>query len=172
MTTFTKNQHIVTLTVAKGADHNDVEHTLQPGARGFVDSIETLPAPQGLTYTVVIETGLDDESHIVNVFDETDGDITQFISPTIVHQFETSGEAYDATQYRDDIANGDVLLVVSEGVVGVADTWPVAVTIAAGKLHTPGEGYSLASVFEGRAAAVGIAAAKAVATRHGFAVRE
>lgn len=80
MTTFTKDQRIQTLVVTKGADHNDVEHTLQPGAVGFIDSIETLPG-QGVTFTVVIKTDSDDdESHIVNVFDETDGDITQFIA--------------------------------------------------------------------------------------------
>ncbi len=51
------------------------------------------------------------------------------------HAFESTGEAYDAVQCDDDIDNGDALDVASEGVVGLANTWPVAVTAAAGKLH-------------------------------------
>lgn len=88
-----------------------------------------------------------------------------------VHEFETSGEAYDACQCDETIANGDVLLIASEGVVGVADTWPVAVTFAYGKLHTPGEGYTLAACLEGRAAASGIHFAKVIAERLGFEIR-
>lgn len=54
------------------------------------------------------------------------------------HAFESTGEAYDAVQCDDDIDNGDVLDVASEGVVGLAYTWPVAVTAGAGKLHRIG----------------------------------
>lgn len=79
MTTFQPNQRITTLVETKGADHNDVEHILPVGQRGFIESIETLPA-QGITHTVVIWTGTDGE-HIVNVFDEGDGPITDFIAP-------------------------------------------------------------------------------------------
>jgi hypothetical protein len=89
-----------------------------------------------------------------------------------VHQFESSGEAYDATQCDESIKNGDVLVIASEGVIGIADTWPVAVTIAKGELHEPAEGYTLARCFEGREARFGIEAAKAVAADYGFAVRE
>lgn len=169
---FTKGQLIVTLVQTIGADHQDIEHTLAPGAQGFIDSIEVLPN-QGVAYTVVIKTDADDEeSHIVNVFDETDGDIAQFIAPGTIHEFETTGEAYDATQCDDNIADGDVLLIAREGVVAIADTWPLAVTVAAGKLHTPGDGLTLERSLERRAALTGIAAAKAVAAKHGFAVRE
>lgn len=52
----------------------------------------------------------------------------------ILH-FETSGGAYDAAMSDDTIQKGDVLVVESEGVVGLADTWPVAVTLEAGQLH-------------------------------------
>jgi hypothetical protein len=93
------------------------------------------------------------------------------VAAPAVHEFETTGEAYDATQCDDTIANGDVLLIVSEGVVGVADTWPVAVTFARGHLHTPGEGYTLAQCLEGRAAARGIHFAKVIAERLGFEIR-
>ncbi|MEU7802640.1 UvrD-helicase domain-containing protein [Micromonospora arborensis] len=46
-----------------------------------------------------------------------------------VHHFASSGEAYNASQVRDDIRSGDVLVVTSEGVIGVLDqAWPVALT--------------------------------------------
>ena len=51
------------------------------------------------------------------------------------HGFATTGNAYDATQTDEDIASGDTLLVLPEGVVGVAHCWPFAVTTAAGLLH-------------------------------------
>jgi len=52
----------------------------------------------------------------------------------VVHQFESTGAAYDACQVG--IARvGDVLVVESEGVVGLADTWPVALTSDCGDLH-------------------------------------
>ena len=63
--------------------------------------------------------------------------------------FPTSREAYDASQtglawvpgvdemdgQEVDVVNGDILVVVPERVVGVVDTWPVAVTEAHGALH-------------------------------------
>ncbi|MFD5763615.1 hypothetical protein ACFWIZ_53015 [Streptomyces sp. NPDC127044] len=54
-----------------------------------------------------------------------------------VHRFAgTSAEAYDATQCRDDIRDGDVLVVEAEGVVGFLDAaWPVAITKAHGEFH-------------------------------------
>lgn len=52
-----------------------------------------------------------------------------------VHQFGDTGQAYDACQCCDFIKDGDLLVIESERVVGVADTWPFAVTKACGKLH-------------------------------------
>lgn len=53
-----------------------------------------------------------------------------------VHRFDDTREAYDATQCRDDIRDGDVLVVESEGVVGFLDeAWPVALTKAHGEFH-------------------------------------
>lgn len=49
---------------------------------------------------------------------------------------ESSGDAYDATQCDESIANGDPLVIQDEGVVGLAWTWPVAVTVKAGELHS------------------------------------
>lgn len=54
----------------------------------------------------------------------------------IAYQFDDTGEAYDATQCRDELAaNGHALVIPSEGVVGLSYTWPVAVTRELGKLH-------------------------------------
>jgi hypothetical protein len=51
-----------------------------------------------------------------------------------IETFETTKDAYDATQCCD-IPRGTVLHIPSEGVVGVADTWPFAVTADYGSLH-------------------------------------
>jgi hypothetical protein len=50
-----------------------------------------------------------------------------------VHEFESSEEAYGACQC--ELNDGEVLHIPSEGVVGLAWTWPVAVTAAHGELH-------------------------------------
>lgn len=55
---------------------------------------------------------------------------------TKVHTFSSTGRAYDACQ-GDEIKNGDILLIPSEKVVGLAWTWPVAVTVEYGALHIP-----------------------------------
>lgn len=52
-----------------------------------------------------------------------------------VHTFTSTGDAYDETQCNENIANGDILVIESEGVVGIADTWPFAITQALGQLH-------------------------------------
>jgi hypothetical protein len=52
------------------------------------------------------------------------------------HYFETSGHAYNASQCDENIQTGDLLIILSEKVIGIADTWPFAVTKAHGKLHT------------------------------------
>ena len=54
---------------------------------------------------------------------------------TAIHRFESTAEAYDACQCDDTIRTGDVLIVAPEGVVGIAGTWPVAVTQAHGEFH-------------------------------------
>ncbi|ALC14680.1 MULTISPECIES: hypothetical protein [Sphingomonadaceae] len=53
-----------------------------------------------------------------------------------IHAFETTGNAYDATQIDEAIETGDTLLVHAEGVVAVAMTWPFAITTAHGHLHS------------------------------------
>jgi hypothetical protein len=63
----------------------------------------------------------------------------------MIHTFESSGRAYDACQCDETIKRGDILLIESEGVIGIADTWPVSVTVAHGHLHTPADGWTLDS---------------------------
>lgn len=71
------------------------------------------------------------------------GDVEEYTGESGVWFFESTGAAYDATQTDERINKGDVLVIDSEQVVGIADTWPIAVTIQAGKLHTPAEGTTL-----------------------------
>lgn len=52
-----------------------------------------------------------------------------------IHEFESTQEAYNATQTDDNIQDGDTLIIPSEKVVGVAMTWPFAVTWETGALH-------------------------------------
>lgn len=51
------------------------------------------------------------------------------------HRFGSTGEAYDDCQCDENIKDGDTLVIRSERVVGVADTWPFAVTKEHGSLH-------------------------------------
>ena len=53
-----------------------------------------------------------------------------------IHTFPDTGLAYDACQCDDTIKDGDILLIEREGVVGIADTWPIAITEKHGVLHT------------------------------------
>ncbi|MFD7661283.1 hypothetical protein [Streptomyces sp. NPDC059788] len=53
-----------------------------------------------------------------------------------VWTFYSTGEAYGAVQCRDDIQDGDVLVIEREQVIGIADTWPFALTENHGDLHT------------------------------------
>lgn len=54
-----------------------------------------------------------------------------------VHTFTDSRTAYDHTQYRNDIHDGDVLFIPSENVAGfLMQAWPVAVSPNHGELHT------------------------------------
>lgn len=103
-----------------------------------------------------------------------------------IHVFDSTGEAYDACQtgltFRYDeekglvvetkVETGDVLVIPSERVVGVCDTWPVAVTANYGKLHATAEGVTLAEALQGRKALRGLEAAQAEASRLGYGFLE
>ncbi|MBL1115374.1 hypothetical protein JK364_23675 [Streptomyces sp. 110] len=52
-----------------------------------------------------------------------------------VHSFASTMEAYNATQCYEEIRDGDVLLIESEKVIGIASTWPFALTESFGELH-------------------------------------
>jgi hypothetical protein len=75
---------LVTLRVATSGD--DCEGTFQEvpsGATGTIDEIAVYPWPQGVSVTVVIDTGKRDANGetltIVNVFDEDGGPLTDFL---------------------------------------------------------------------------------------------
>ena len=55
-------------------------------------------------------------------------------TPNIWH-FDSTVEAYDACQCREDIKTGDILVIENEQVIGLADCWPVALTKERGELH-------------------------------------
>ncbi len=66
-----------------------------------------------------------------------------------IHAFASTGNAYDAVQTDETIVAGDTLLMLDERVVGVAMTWPFAVTAEVGKLHAvcePGAGETLGHI--------------------------
>ena len=92
-----------------------------------------------------------------------------------VHEFETSGQAYNRVQTEDWIKNGDVLVIPSEKVVGIAfSAWPAAVTKARGHLHgftdptAPPAGESYDTPEEVAAWAEGWAKAREVAQAKGW----
>jgi hypothetical protein len=76
---FNIGQRVTMLTETKGDDHDSIEHTLPLGSDGLIECIEQLDAPQGLTFTVWIPVDEAAGRGIVNVFDEGDGPITNFI---------------------------------------------------------------------------------------------
>jgi hypothetical protein len=54
-----------------------------------------------------------------------------------VHHFDSTREAYNATQWNDEIRDGDVLVITSEKVIGVLnEAWPFALTVRHGELQT------------------------------------
>jgi hypothetical protein len=77
---FTLGQRVTTMVVTRGADHEDNEHTILPGADALIECIEMLAPPQGLTFTLWIPVNELEGRGIVNVFDEDDGPITNFIT--------------------------------------------------------------------------------------------
>ena len=52
-----------------------------------------------------------------------------------IHNFHDSGMAYDMCQCDENVKTGDILNITCENVVGLAHTWPVAVTINFGSFH-------------------------------------
>ncbi|MFD9868564.1 hypothetical protein ACFXI8_27345 [Streptomyces niveus] len=81
--------------------------------------------------------------------------------------FDSTGEAYGAVQCRDDIRDGDVLVVESEQVIGIAHTWPFALTEAHGELQRFRKGLDPPTWEDGKHAP-GVAVAEREAARMGF----
>ncbi|MFJ5725827.1 hypothetical protein [Streptomyces sp. NPDC093149] len=50
--------------------------------------------------------------------------------------FHSTADAYGACQVREEIRDGDVLVIEREQVIGIAHTWPFALTEKRGDLHT------------------------------------
>lgn len=70
---------------------------------------------------------------------------------TKVHTFDSSKEAYDASQTQDEIHDGDLLFVPSEQLAGVlVGAWPVAVTEQRGEFHRLAEGITWETFEDGR----------------------
>lgn len=51
------------------------------------------------------------------------------------HEFTSTMDAYDKSQWCEDVTNGDILWIPSEAIIGVADAWPYAITEERGHLH-------------------------------------
>jgi len=79
---FAPDQKVKLLIETKGADHEDIEHTMPPGAGGVICSIERYTNDQGVVVTVWIPVDDSNERGIVNAFDELDGPITNFLEAT------------------------------------------------------------------------------------------
>ena len=52
------------------------------------------------------------------------------------HTFDSTGDAGKACQCDGNVKKGDILLVPSEDVVGIADVWPIAITKNHGEFHS------------------------------------
>lgn len=112
---------------------------------------------------------------------------------TKIHYLDDTDEAYDVSNtgvafvphhgmgfteyYEVEVNTGDILVIESEGVVGVADAWPVAVTKEAGNLHHLGAGNmeladALAGGLEPRVTVASLKRAIEVAERYGFEVHD
>lgn len=61
----------------------------------------------------------------------------------MIHFFDSTSEAYDACNCDPIVNRGDTILIPDEHVVGVADTWPFAITKNNGSLHKVVEGADL-----------------------------
>jgi hypothetical protein len=99
----------------------------------------------------------------VNVYDVANRQIAVFDGGV------TTGEAYGVTQCHDTIRDKCVLILPTEGVVGVmVSAWPTAVTAKTGEFHSLDEAYPFAERHPEYADAFGVA--RGVAKALGFEV--
>lgn len=89
-----------------------------------------------------------------------------------VHEFDSTEEAYDASQWSADIKDGDILFVADEAVVGFFyKAWPIAVTVKSNEFHraSHASNYALDQEEEFAPYALSIKLARKLAHRNGFA---
>lgn len=71
------------------------------------------------------------------------------VAAPAIHCFGSTADAQDATD-SDELVDGDVLVVPSEGIVAILKlAWPAALTAAHGELHRPVETYAAGDRFVG-----------------------
>lgn len=88
-----------------------------------------------------------------------------------VHEFATTGLAYDYVQSSDTVKDGDILLIDHEKVVGIATTWPIAVTKAHGELHVVGNGHTIDEIAKEKGFTDSLKQARELAKSKGWDVR-
>lgn len=75
---FSVGDHVVISVPCSGEDHEGNYHELSAGRTGTIDRIDVWDLPQGVSFTINIP--VDADHNIVNVFDEGDGPIGQFLT--------------------------------------------------------------------------------------------
>ena len=86
-----------------------------------------------------------------------------------IHYFETTVDAYDACQCDDNLKDGDTLVIANEGVVGVVNCWPMAVTAIKCSLH-PYNASRINKCVSSYVAPTDIGAAIIIAKNQGYAL--
>lgn len=84
-----------------------------------------------------------------------------------IHECRSSEEAYDLAQ---GLPKGDILLIESEGVVGISWAWPIAITVENGELHETVDD-NPTKFLKGEGLASNLVEAHALALDKGFALR-
>jgi hypothetical protein len=98
-----------------------------------------------ITYGIISNEQIPEVEELMATYDSP---IEESAEPGVM-EFESSAEAYDACQ-TGEAPTGTILVIPSEGVVGISDTWPVAVTNNTGKLHGLRLGIDVGSVLAKR----------------------
>lgn len=86
--------------------------------------------------------------------------------------FSSSSTAYGHCQWDEEIKTGDTLLICGEGVVGLAWTWPLAVTVKDGEFHTIIPGETAALLADAKITVEQAKAAVAVAVSYGYEIND
>lgn len=125
-TLLTAKGHIAAMINADRELVADMAEEIEPAADSSVEP--TLPEGMTIAEYVLAEGARRDAEKIAKFTAEP-------MQPA-VHTFDSTGEAYNASQWRDDINDGDILFVPSERVIGfLYAAWPMAVTEEHGMFH-------------------------------------